>query len=238
MLKKTAFFAILMFVLLLTGCSSNTSETTIVEVVDGDTIKVNINGKIESVRFLLVDTPEMGKRPQPFAEEAKNFIEELLSEDTVILEKDNSDRDKYGRLLMYVYTSGGKSVQEELLKEGLARVAYVYAPNTKYVDKYDAIQKEAQNNDVGIWSIENYAQDDGFHMEVFATKQGGETRKASTSFSPDNNGNCNGKIKGNQGSNGWIYHVPDGAYYNNTKAEECFDTEQAAKKAGYRKTLR
>lgn len=216
----------------------------LLSVTDGDTIKVNINGTTESVRFLLIDTPEMGKQPQPYAEEAKNFTKKLLNGDTVYLEKDVSDRDKYGRLLMYIYTPDGKSVQEELLKAGLARVAYVYAPNTKYVDQYYALQKEAQKQGVGIWSVENYAQEDGFYAEAIENEQKEDPSKSapssdqSASFAPDQNGSCKGEIKGNQGSNDWIYHLPDGAYYEKTKAEECFSTEQAAQDAGYRKSAR
>jgi micrococcal nuclease len=243
-IRLALFYLVLTF--FLTGCFNASEEgqgkslvsATVVKISDGDTIKVNINGKTESVRFLLVDTPELGKQPQPFAEEAKNFTQKLLSEAPVYLEKDVSERDKYGRLLMYIYTQDGRSVSEELLKEGLARVAYVYAPNTKYVEKYYAIQKEAQNKGVGIWSVENYAQEDGYHIKAFEKEQKVKRSKSSTSFTPDHTGSCNGQIKGNQGSNGWIYHVPDGAYYNNTKAEECFNAEQAAKNGGYRKSSR
>lgn len=224
--------------------NSNRFSVPLLYVVDGDTIKVKINGKEESVRFLLVDTPETNHPRlgvQPFGPEAKAFTKKLLSTSTVLLEKDVSERDKYGRLLMYVYTPDGRSVQEELLKNGLARVAYVYAPNTKYVDTYYRIQKDAQKRGVGIWSVENYAQEDGYHPNVITKHESNidQKQKATTAndaFLPDKNGNCNGYIKGNQSSNGWIYHVPSGRYYNATKAEQCFKTEQAAKNAGYRES--
>lgn len=219
----------------------NLMSVPLVSVTDGDTIKVTINGVNESVRFLLVDTPETshpryGK--QPYGDEAKAFTKSLLSGSTVLLEKDVSERDKYGRLLMYVYTPDGRSVQEELLKNGLARVAYVYAPNTKYVDKYYAIQKDAQNRGVGIWSVENYAQEDGYHPEAMNESTSSTTPTTSAdAFEPDANGGCSGYIKGNNGSEK-IYHVPSGSYYNNTKAEMCFKTETAAVEAGYRKSKR
>ncbi|WP_159462020.1 thermonuclease family protein [Salirhabdus sp. Marseille-P4669] len=215
-------------------------EVPLLYVIDGDTIKVEFNGQEESVRFLLVDTPEtshpqLGK--QPFGEDAKAFTKKLLSGKTVLLEKDISERDKYGRLLMYVYTADGKSVQEELLKNGLARVAYIYEPNTKYVDDYYEIQKEAQANGVGIWSVENYAQEDGYHTEALETEQSVDNPiPTKDAFEPDANGDCNGYIKGNDSSSGdFIYHVPEGSYYNRTKAEMCFKTETAAEEAGYRK---
>ena len=72
--------------------------------------------------------------------------------------------DKYGRLLAYVYIDG-KSVQEQLLKEGLARVAYVYPPNTRYLSEFEEAQEEAKEKGIGIWSIENYVTDRGFNSE-------------------------------------------------------------------------
>jgi micrococcal nuclease len=154
----------------------------VLEVIDGDTIKVLINGKEETVRMLLVDTPET-KHPQlgeqPFGKEASNFTKQLLSGKTVQLEQDiNNGPDKYGRLLYYVYVDG-KSVQEQLLEKGLARVAYVYVPNVKYVDKYRDIQAKAQKAGVGIWSIENYSQEDGFHAEA-VKKNGPVSGKTTT----------------------------------------------------------
>ncbi len=144
-------------------------QATVTKVKDGDTIEVRMNGKKETVRFLLTDTPESvkpGVEPQPFSTEASNFVKKMLTGKRVELEKDIGDaRDKYGRLLYYVYVDG-KSVQEELLKRGFARVAYVYPPNVKYVDKYRSIQKEAQKAKIGIWSVENYVQKDGYHPEV------------------------------------------------------------------------
>lgn len=232
--------------------NKNTFTTPVISVVDGDTIKIKINGQIESVRFLLVDTPEthhprLGK--QPFGEEAKAFTKELLEGQNVTLEKDVGERDKYGRLLFYLYVNG-KSVQEELLKKGLARVAYIYPPNTKYVDKYTAIQKEAQKKAVGIWSVENYAQEDGFHKEIVSGQSSESTKKA-TPAQPQKEkpkptekpkGSCD--IKGNISSSGEkIYHVPGGAFYDKTditpsKGEKYFCSTQEAETAGWRASLR
>ncbi|MBB6454740.1 micrococcal nuclease [Salirhabdus euzebyi] len=216
-------------------------EVPILYVIDGDTVKIKWNGQEESVRFLLVDTPEtshpqLGK--QPFGEEAKAYVEELLAgSKTILIEKDVSERDKYGRLLMYVYTTEGKSIQESLLEEGLARVAYVYAPNTKYVDKYREIELEAKNRGVGIWSVDGYAHighDHGYHTEVFEEDKP-KNGEENSSFEPDQNGQCSGHIKGNDSSSGdKIYHIPEGNYYNVTKAEMCFTSEKAAQEAGFR----
>lgn len=222
----------------------NTFDAEVVSVTDGDTIKVRINGQVESVRFLLVDTPETNHPrlgEQPFGQEAKDFTKKMLEGKTVQLEKDVSDRDKYGRLLYYLYVDG-KSVQEELLRNGLARVAYVYAPNTKYVDQYYEIQKEAQRKGIGIWSIENYAQEDGFHKEIVEGKQEQTSNSNSNKNSSTNNADCN--IKGNISSSGEkIYHMPGQQFYDRTqidlsKGEKYFCTPQEAQQAGFRPSQR
>ncbi len=214
------------------GCSyfnSNDGDriaVKVVDVVDGDTIKVHVDGKTETVRFLLVDTPESvhpSKPVQPFSKEASKHIHDLLNGANVELELGIGERDKYGRLLAYVYADG-KSVQESLLKKGLARVAYVFEPNTKYVDQYESIQKQAQKDGVGIWSLENYVQEDGYVPSDPAASNGEE-------------GNDGCKIKGNINSSGdKIYHVESGRYYKITKPEKWFCTEKEAIEAGFRKS--
>jgi micrococcal nuclease len=133
--------------------------------VDGDTIKVSYNGNIDTVRYLLIDTPET-KKPnscvQPYGEDASKRNKELVSGSKLQLEFDKGERrDKFGRLLAYVYVDG-KSVQETLLKEGLARVAYVYEPNTKYIDQFRKDEQEAQTKKRSIWSKNGYVNARGF----------------------------------------------------------------------------
>lgn len=155
--------------------SSATFTALVTEVIDGDTIKVKAGKNTETVRFLLIDTPET-KHPEkpvhPFGPEAYAFTRKLLEGKTVQLELDVSHRDKYGRLLAYVYVDG-QSVQEALLEQGLARVAYVFVPNIRYVDRYRTIQDEARKKGIGIWSLEDYAREDGFHPEQVSTHTAG-----------------------------------------------------------------
>src|SRR5690606_31581413 len=109
----------------------------LIRTIDGDTIKIKYEGKEQNVRYLLIDTPEtnhprLGK--QPFGQEAKTRNQELLSSGQLEIEFDIGEKyDKYGRLLAYIYVDG-ESVQKKLLEEGLARVAYVYPPNTRHLD--------------------------------------------------------------------------------------------------------
>ncbi|OAH53844.1 hypothetical protein AWH48_11265 [Domibacillus aminovorans] len=139
---------------------------TVIRVVDGDTIKVTMDGKEETVRLILVDTPET-KHPQkgvqPFGPEASAFTTEQLTGKEVKIEPGIEERDRYGRLLAYVYV-GEKMFNKMLLEKGLARVA-VYPPNTQYLDEFEKIQADAKSKAIGIWSIENYATDKGFISE-------------------------------------------------------------------------
>lgn len=201
-------------------------EVELAQPSDGDTIAVFYNGNREIVRFLLVDSPETSHPrlgEQPYGKEAKEFTKNLVENARKIeLEFDiGLQRDKYGRLLAYTYVDGNL-VQEELLKNGLARVAYIYPPNTRYVDQFNTIQKEAQQKGIGIWEIENYAQEDGFHPELMNSKE-----------IEDISANDGCLIKGNIGSEK-IYHTPDSAWYEQTKPEVMFCTEEEAVNAGFR----
>jgi micrococcal nuclease len=146
---------------------TNRLKAKVTRVVDGDTLEIDLNGKKETVRLVLVDTPET-KHPtkpvQPFGKEASEFTKSSLEGKDITLEKDVTERDRYGRLLMYVYL-GDKMFNETLLEQGLARVA-VYQPDVKYIDKFRALQKKAQESGIGIWSIENYASEKGYNDSV------------------------------------------------------------------------
>jgi micrococcal nuclease len=144
----------------------NQVPVTLTATVDGDTIKVNYNGKEETVRYLLIDTPEE-KKPgvcvQPYAMDAANRNKQLLTSGKVTLEfeQGKSKTDKYGRLLAYVFVNGA-SVQETLLKEGYARVAYIYEPPYKYLNQYRNDENTAKSQQLNIWSKSGYVTDTGF----------------------------------------------------------------------------
>lgn len=145
---------------------STFEKAIIVKVVDGDTIKVELNNKIETVRLLLIDTPESVKPntpAQPFGKEASDFMKKTLIKDTVVdIERGNPDRDKYGRLLAYVWLDG-ENINKKLISEGYARIAYVNPPNTKYLNEFRKEEQKARNKKLRIWSIENYVREDGFY---------------------------------------------------------------------------
>ena len=137
----------------------------LVRTIDGDTIKIKYEGKEQNLRYLLIDTPELNHSQlgkQPFAEEATQRNDELLKSGKLEIEFDIGEQvDKYGRLLAYVYIDG-ESVQEKLVEEGLARVAYIYPPNTRHLDLYEKAENKAKETGIGIWSIEDYVTNRGF----------------------------------------------------------------------------
>lgn len=124
---------------------------------DGDTCRAIVNGKKESLRFLLVDSSEIKGGPMPYAEEARDYLNNLIEGKEIVLElgKCNS-RDRYDRLLVYAFLPNGESIQEMMLKEGLLTVRYIYE-DQKYLDEYISAMEEAKRAEIGIWSIPGYA---------------------------------------------------------------------------------
>ena len=126
-------------------------------VVDGDTIEVTFNGAVERVRLIGVDTPESVHPDQeknvPYGKIATQFTESALLGKTVFLEFDVEERDRYGRLLVYVHVDG-KMFNLTLIEEGHAMVA-TYPPNVKYVDIFTVAQEKARNEKRGLWGIDS-----------------------------------------------------------------------------------
>ena len=131
-------------------------KVNFVEKIDGDTIVVRFNKKDLKVRYLLIDTPETVKKGvdvQKYGPEASNLNGSILSKaKNVEIEFDIYEKeDKYHRALCYVYADG-KSVQKELLEQGLAEIKYVKEPDTRYLDEYKKAQNLAKANKKNLWS--------------------------------------------------------------------------------------
>jgi micrococcal nuclease len=128
----------------------------VVDVVDGDTISVIIEGKIEKLRLIGIDTPETvdpRKSVQCFGKEASDKAKELLSGKKVFLEKDNSqgERDKYNRLLKYVILEDKTNFNKKMIEEGFAH-EYTYNIPYKYQEEFKRAEKEARENKKGLWA--------------------------------------------------------------------------------------
>lgn len=135
----------------LTIPSLEEKETVLVtKVIDGDTIEIE-GGK--RVRYIGIDTPETEdprRKVQCFGQEAYQKNKELVEGKEVRLEKDVSEKDKYGRLLRYVYI-GDVFVNDYLVREGYAR-ASSFPPDVKYQEQFRQAEKEAREQNRGLWS--------------------------------------------------------------------------------------
>jgi len=129
---------------------------SIVKVVDGDTIKVDINGTTETLRLIGIDTPETVDPRKPvecFGIEASNKAKELLISKKVRLESDQAsgERGIYGRLLRYVWLEDGTFFNKQMIFDGYAN-EYTYNIPYKYQNEFKQAEKEARENKRGLWA--------------------------------------------------------------------------------------
>lgn len=129
-----------------------THSAQVVDVVDGDTIKVRLDGQTYTVRYIGIDTPETvhpSKPVQWMGPEASDANRRLVAGRTVRLEKDVSETDRYGRLLRYVWV-GDTMVNAELVRQGYAQVS-TYPPDVKYQKLFLELQADARAAGRGLW---------------------------------------------------------------------------------------
>lgn len=130
---------------------------TVVGLVDGDTIRVRVNGRIEKVRYIGINTPETHhptKGRQPGGLEAAEANRRLVAGKPVRLEPDVQLRDRYGRLLAYVWVRHGDGdevmVNAELVRLGYAQVMTI-PPNVRHAGTFGALQRQARQERRGLW---------------------------------------------------------------------------------------
>ncbi|MSR86731.1 hypothetical protein EXS70_00990 [Candidatus Peribacteria bacterium] len=145
----------------------------VTHVIDGDTIDVSIVtsggsdiGGTERVRMIGIDAPEIhasDERQRMLAKRAGEFIRSLLEGAVVTLTGGTDARDAYGRLLAYVATEDGDSVQEMILREGLASVylRYTFAKETEFI----GYQREAQEAGAGVWGVTDKIENEKLKIE-------------------------------------------------------------------------
>lgn len=127
---------------------------TVTRFSDGDTITVDMNGTAETIRMIGVDTPETHDPDTPvqcYGPAASAYTKNLIGDQKVRLEADptNQNRDRYGRLLRYVYLPDGRLVQAEIIKNGYG-FSYTQFPFTK-TDEFEALENEAEQAKRGLW---------------------------------------------------------------------------------------
>lgn len=134
----------------------NSLNYPVVKVVDGDTIDVRVDGKVQRVRLIGIDTPETVDPRKPiqcFGKEASEHAKTILSGISVSLESDTSqgNTDKYNRLLRYVRLPDGTNFNEKMVKEGYAH-EYTYSLPYKYIDEFKVAETTARNGSLGLWA--------------------------------------------------------------------------------------
>lgn len=130
--------------------SGHEENTSVKRVIDGDTVEL-ANG--DKVRYIGVNAPESvdpRKKIECFGKEAAQFNRNLVEGKVVRLERDISERDKYGRLLRFVYLEDGTFVNELLVREGYASVM-TYPPDVSKKDIFYVAEQEARNGKKGLW---------------------------------------------------------------------------------------
>ena len=154
--KMKKKFMIILFMFLLIDSVWAKEKVTFSKCVDGDTIKVMINKKEYTVRFLAVDTPETKhpkKKEEPYGKEASNYTCDRVKYAKKIeleYDKGSTKEDKYGRKLAWVFVDN-KLLQEELIERGYAKVAYLYG-DYKYTNKLKKTEAKSKEEKLGIWS--------------------------------------------------------------------------------------
>jgi micrococcal nuclease len=135
-----------------TASGARSLDGAVVKVVDGDTIHVQVNGRVEKVRYIGVNTPEVhhpSKGEEPGGRKAAAVNRQLVTARHVRLELDVQERDRYGRLLAYVWI-GDVMVNAELVRRGYAQVMTV-PPNVRHQSLFLALQREARQAGRGLW---------------------------------------------------------------------------------------
>jgi micrococcal nuclease len=199
-------------------------EAVVTKITDGDSIEVEVDGVAFRVRYVGMNAPEMNG--EPLGEESRAANAALLGGKTIVMIRDLSEADRYGRLLRHVFADG-VFVNRELVRLGLAR-AEDYPPDVSCSSEMRAAEDEARAALRGMWGL--------LGSPTYATNAGASC--VGGCATPP--AGC--VIKGNINEDGEkIYHVPGGKYYEQTviepeKGERWFCSEAEAVAAGWRRS--
>lgn len=132
------------------------TPVVVTNVHDGDTVSIRIKSlfgialSTEKVRLIGIDAPEI--KQEPWGRRAKKHLKKLINESdgSVYLEYDLDRRDKYGRILAYLWDKKGRMINEKMIEDGYAMV-FTIPPNIKYVKRFTNAQQRARQNKSGMW---------------------------------------------------------------------------------------
>jgi micrococcal nuclease len=144
---------LVLLALALPAAAQPTLEGTVTRIVDGDTVHVRVDGRLEKVRYIGVNTPEVHhprKGDEPGGRAAAAVNRDLVDGRRVRLELDTQSRDRYGRLLAYVWVDD-RMINAELVRRGFAQVMTV-PPNVRHQFLFLKLQREAREARRGLWA--------------------------------------------------------------------------------------
>ncbi|WP_255262001.1 MULTISPECIES: thermonuclease family protein [Bacillus cereus group] len=143
-----------------------TVKGKVLHIKDRDTIDVNVKGQKQTVRLLLLDTPESVSQkipPQKMGKEPSSFLKKQLEGKSVTFVYDRGPKeDKYGRKLAYVFCDG-IHINELMVKSGYGIKAYISRPNTTILSEMKEAENEAKESKVGVWSIKGFVDEKNQH---------------------------------------------------------------------------
>jgi micrococcal nuclease len=206
-------------------------HATVVRVVDGDTLEISLAGQAEKVRLIGVDTPEVHESEKlhrdaertkqdvamsrALGRQASDFTKSLVhAGDRVRLEFDQHPRDKYQRMLAFIWLPDGHMLNETIICAGYSPALTRYPFRQDYMERFRACERQAREGAKGLW----------------------REARASTAVAPPARGSqSQGNIHGNRKSK--IYHLPGCAGYKRMSPAHrvSFASEADAVQAGYRK---
>lgn len=147
--------------------SAGRDKATVLYVIDGDTLKVSYHGKRESIRLIGIDAPEINRNRKAYRDSrkqgrdigtitsqgrlAKNYVKSLVKKGSVVsIQFDVEKRDKYRRLLGYVYFPDGRMLNDVIIRNGYASPLSI-PPNIKYRNKFLKSYRYARKHGRGLW---------------------------------------------------------------------------------------
>ena len=138
------------------GQAQDSAESRVIRVIDGDTIQANMQGKVETIRLIGINTPETVDPRKPvecFGREASAKTKELIEGKTVKIETDPTQdtHDKYSRLLAYIFLEDGTNINKKLIEEGYA-YEYTYERSYKFQTEFKTAQHDAEQQKKGLWA--------------------------------------------------------------------------------------
>lgn len=218
--------------------SQNLETAEVTRVVDGDTIKINLNDEEYSIRMIGIDTPESVHPDQSkntiFGEKASDFTKSKIEKGQIVyLQKDASNTDKYGRLLRYVWLEMPEDTEDTeeiktkmfnalVIEAGYAN-AYPYEPDTKLKDLFAQLEQEAKEKNAGLWA-ENGLKTDGVTPPA-------PTQSQKDAYEEEKNERQNITYIGNKNSK--IFHLPTCTSLPKEENSIYFDARTDAIEQGY-----